>query len=405
MSTQTLPTRQRLIQAALQLFADQGISTATTRKIADLAEVNEVTLFRQFGNKYGLLLAVLEEASVFQDLGQALVLPTHSMKGVKAVLKAYAHEGLDTLERIPALVRSVVGEADQYPAESRRALGQGLSEANRSAAQFLAEVLQRQQVETRLSTEKLASLLNSLLLGYVVLELTSEFQELWQGREDFLDHLIQLFLYGAISGTASGPEIYPHALEHKVLDLPASVVHDILRKTRKLGAQDYALAYVLFAAGVSGQDIVGLERSHQISDTHQHILQVGVRQIPVNQWVMGKRYGSYTANPLTRWLKSRKDHQSALFLDGTDQQPITSSDIESRWQIWTEEIIVAGSRPTLIQAQQTWFVDMVLRGISLENLSLFSGLDSNQLQPYAQRAREILAIAQATRADQKPSYP
>ncbi len=404
MSTQAPSTRQRLIQSALQLFAEQGISTTTTRKIAELADVNEVTLFRQFGNKYGLLLAVLEEASVFEDLGQALVRPAQAKDGVEAVLKAYASEGLDTLAQIPALVRSVVGEADQYPAESRRALGQGLAEVNRSAARSLAEVLQRQQVNTRLNPEKLTRLLNCLLLGYVALELTSEFHEFWQGRDDFLDDLCQLFMQGAVSGLGAEPKGDLCVLEPPVLDLPGSIVHDILRKTRKLGIQDYALAYVLFAAGLSAQDIAELERSHQISDSHQHILQVGVRQIPVNQWVMGKRYGSYQANPLTRWLKSRKDSQTALFIDETGE-PITPSGIEGRWQVWTEEIRVAGHQPALMQAQQTWSIDMLLRGISLENLSLFSGLELIQLQPYSQRAREILAIAQATRADQKPNYP
>ena len=47
------PTRDRLIQAALSLFVSQGIAETTTKEIAEQAEVNEVTLFRHFGNKYG----------------------------------------------------------------------------------------------------------------------------------------------------------------------------------------------------------------------------------------------------------------------------------------------------------------------------------------------------------------
>jgi len=37
------------------LFAAQGMTETTTREIAELAEVNEVTLFRHFGNKHNLL--------------------------------------------------------------------------------------------------------------------------------------------------------------------------------------------------------------------------------------------------------------------------------------------------------------------------------------------------------------
>lgn len=58
--TTTGDTRQRIIQAALQLFGKQGYSQTTTRRIADVAGVNEVTIFRLFGNKKGLLFACME---------------------------------------------------------------------------------------------------------------------------------------------------------------------------------------------------------------------------------------------------------------------------------------------------------------------------------------------------------
>lgn len=53
-------TRQRIIDAALSLFAERGYPRTTTRAIADAANVNEVTLFRHFGNKKTLLVACAE---------------------------------------------------------------------------------------------------------------------------------------------------------------------------------------------------------------------------------------------------------------------------------------------------------------------------------------------------------
>ena len=61
MSVSRIPTRQRIVNTSLELFASKGITETTTRQIADFAQVNEVTLFRHFGNKHGLLLAVLQE--------------------------------------------------------------------------------------------------------------------------------------------------------------------------------------------------------------------------------------------------------------------------------------------------------------------------------------------------------
>ena len=47
-------TRERIMKAALELFSKQGYFKTTTREIADLAEINELTLFRHFGTKENL---------------------------------------------------------------------------------------------------------------------------------------------------------------------------------------------------------------------------------------------------------------------------------------------------------------------------------------------------------------
>lgn len=48
-------SRERLLDAARRVFAEHGSTGATTRRIAEEAGVNEVTLFRQFGSKEHLL--------------------------------------------------------------------------------------------------------------------------------------------------------------------------------------------------------------------------------------------------------------------------------------------------------------------------------------------------------------
>ncbi|MBN3962757.1 TetR family transcriptional regulator [Nostoc sp. NMS8] len=408
MSSQLISTRQRLIQAALELFSAHGVSATTTRQIAEKAEVNEVTLFRNFGNKHGLLLAVLEESAAFKDLGESLVRRATPPGNVYQALKDYASDTLHALERVPEFVRSVVGEADQFPAENRRALGRGVTEANRYVAQYLATVIQQGHLNTYLPAEKLASLLNGMILGYAVIEFTSEFHELWEDRDDFLENLVELFLHGAMSSSA---ELATNSLQGgfittEVADLPATLVHEILQQARKFGIRDYALAYVLFGAGLSTIEITSLERSHQICDTQGHFLQITipgfVRQVSVNQWILGKRYGAFTNNPLIKWLKSRKDAQTAMFLNETGT-PISESEIETRWQVWSEGLLTPqGQAPVIAQAQQTWRVEMLMRGITLENLIILTGCDRAQLQPYVRRAKEKAALEQATRLDHKP---
>jgi AcrR family transcriptional regulator len=53
-------TRERIMTAAREVIARKGKRGATTREIAEVAGVNEATLFRHFGTKEALVLAVVQ---------------------------------------------------------------------------------------------------------------------------------------------------------------------------------------------------------------------------------------------------------------------------------------------------------------------------------------------------------
>ena len=59
--SETTDAGQRVMAAARQLFAERGYVATTTRAIAERAGVNEVTLFRRFTNKAGVLRAIADQ--------------------------------------------------------------------------------------------------------------------------------------------------------------------------------------------------------------------------------------------------------------------------------------------------------------------------------------------------------
>ncbi len=385
-----LPTRQRLITAALELFAQQGIAETTTKQIAEQAGVNEVTLFRQCGNKQGLLLAVLEESEIFDRLAEALTQDLDRTHPPAQIIRQYAETYLSLLDRVPELLRSIVGEAGKYPIENQEALGRGIDRVN----QLLASTFEN--LALPISNDRLISLINSTLLGYATLDATTTFHGLWDQRSDFIEALVQLVLSQPIQATARPlPTIG---------DLPASTVQTILQRAQKKGAKEWALVYLLFGAGVSAIEITQLERAHYLSDRDAQFLQItqgNLRQVPINQWIMGKRYGNYQKNPLTQWLKSRKDSRPAL-LTGTDEEAITVAEIETLWQTLTTDLLtLEGKPPTIAQAQQTWCVEMLLRGISLDDMQILTGLTLAQLAPYGKRAKEKAVLEQGLSLDKQ----
>ncbi len=395
--------RQKIIRAAIELFATQGVSETTTKQIAELAQVNEVTLFRQFGNKHGLLLAVIEDADVFAQLGQSLTTELPPASSLAEMLRTYANTCLQALEQTPAVIRSLVGESGQYSTENRQGLGRSFDRANRRVAKYLKTNIGESQSDLQLPIEQLTSLLHTLLFGYATIELTSEFHGLWRDRADFLDRVVTLFLAGAVAGNPQQLTIANPAENAVIqLDLPESIVHQILQQAKKHSLQAYALAYVLFGAGLSPSEISLLTRSNYVSSSERQLLQIThglARQVPVNQWILGKRYGSYLKNPLTQWLRSRKDTNPALFINA-EGTALTEADLRQLWQQSIGETLApTGELPTIAQAQATWCVEMIMRGLSIEAMQVLTGWEPDRLEPYVQRAKQLTVLAQAFTVD------
>jgi AcrR family transcriptional regulator len=55
-----MDSRTRLLIAAAAVYAEAGFRGTTTRRIAEVAELNEITLFRHFGSKDTLVKAALQ---------------------------------------------------------------------------------------------------------------------------------------------------------------------------------------------------------------------------------------------------------------------------------------------------------------------------------------------------------
>jgi AcrR family transcriptional regulator len=108
MQTSSKSASERLLDAAAEVFAREGISRATTREIAKAAGVNEVTLFRNFQNKQGLLSAFLERAFVLEHTPK----PPSFEAGasLKEIVTHYAETEFERKLKNIALMRVLVGD-------------------------------------------------------------------------------------------------------------------------------------------------------------------------------------------------------------------------------------------------------------------------------------------------------
>jgi AcrR family transcriptional regulator len=109
-----MDTREKIRNAALQVFAETGERGATTRRIAAAAGVNEVTIFRYFGSKEVLLREALA-ASAEGVLGERL---PETPGDPLAELTRWARVHLEAMHRAAPLLRASMAEHEANPALS-----------------------------------------------------------------------------------------------------------------------------------------------------------------------------------------------------------------------------------------------------------------------------------------------
>jgi AcrR family transcriptional regulator len=100
-----------VFDAAMRAVAEFGYDRATTRRIAEAAGINEVTLFRRFGDKQRLLLAAI--GSELQGFAPEAARPSGDLAAdLTAVVEHYAR----IYARRGGLVLTLLLEASRNPA-------------------------------------------------------------------------------------------------------------------------------------------------------------------------------------------------------------------------------------------------------------------------------------------------
>lgn len=148
--------RESLLKAALKLFAEHGSRGATTRRIAQEAGVNEVTLFRHFPNKQALLHAALH---AFAEQTPYLRLPD-TPKDLASELEVWARDHHKHLYKLRALIRTSMGEFEENPEQCKQAMCVSISIANE-----LTDYLTTAQRAGLVSADVTPAAATSMLMG------------------------------------------------------------------------------------------------------------------------------------------------------------------------------------------------------------------------------------------------
>ena len=107
-----MASRQKLLAAAARIYGESGFRGATTRRIADEAGVNEVTLFRLFGSKSALIAEALREHAPRRS--GPVSLPDEPTDPERE-LAEWCDVQLAHLRSARSIIRKAMGEIEEHP--------------------------------------------------------------------------------------------------------------------------------------------------------------------------------------------------------------------------------------------------------------------------------------------------
>jgi AcrR family transcriptional regulator len=187
------PTRQRLLDAAFQVCSERGLHGATTREIADVAQVNEVTLFRHFGSKEKLIAAIFERAVAAQVQSFASTEPDGN--DLRRDLSRYAERMNQILFDHEALIRTMLTEAKRYPEQARQVICDSVKPMRERLCQYLRAAQQRGLVRRDLDLPPMIDAFSGMLLAGM-LRRTGLLKTLEYSSDEYVTTVIELFLRG-----------------------------------------------------------------------------------------------------------------------------------------------------------------------------------------------------------------
>jgi AcrR family transcriptional regulator len=157
-------TGQRILDAAIRVFGRDGVSGATTREIARVAKVNEVTLFRYFKNKNELLRqVVLQSCKRYEHVFAEASVETP--EDLQRMVRTYAETYAQKLRDNEDFVRTFMGELKRHLKLCRRLFVESAKPVRLKFIAYLKAAQKAGLVRKDLDPTIAADALSGMLLG------------------------------------------------------------------------------------------------------------------------------------------------------------------------------------------------------------------------------------------------
>ncbi|MDH6651006.1 TetR/AcrR family transcriptional regulator [Priestia megaterium] len=187
-------TSDRIIEAFLELFSTQGYKGTTTRAVAELAGVNETTIFRNFGSKKKIMeksISYISRNIVLNKLMHEEI--TWNLEHDLLVISDGYHQYIEN-EKMRNLIFISLQEARMFP-ELSEAIALIPNQLKDELVSYFNEMHSKGKL---IETDMEAQAMNFIWMNFGYFLSNSRFNEnsFSDSKENFLKYSIQLFSRG-----------------------------------------------------------------------------------------------------------------------------------------------------------------------------------------------------------------
>jgi AcrR family transcriptional regulator len=182
-------TRQRILLATREIFAQKGSRATTTREVADRAEVNEATLFRHFGTKQQLLQAMLDQFCLPKEGELSFVDQLHGP--IEEQLRQICRAGIARITEKRDLICVSLMEDSLNP-DAGSPVWRAPQVAQRKLADFMRQRIEAGELQG--DPDDLARAFMCLMFAYVISP------RIWPNAPDDRERVVELFVEIFLNG-------------------------------------------------------------------------------------------------------------------------------------------------------------------------------------------------------------
>lgn len=169
-------TRERILNAAKEVFSDKGYTRATTKEISKVSGLAEVTLFRHFETKSNLFYETISKYLILSMLDSKVL--DGGIDSKQSIMNL-ARERIDTLRNNKDLFICTIYEA-QFNDEIKDMLQKIHSKVSEVLTLYLES---NQEKDTNVKIEYTAQLFLSTIVGHIIFETLGTSKEFTDSEE------------------------------------------------------------------------------------------------------------------------------------------------------------------------------------------------------------------------------